>query len=640
MHDKNFTALFAVIMALLLVPFGPAYIEEHFNADQHDSLGIPAADAASSNEQTVSQIISQGYLGHYHLTAVSKSRILGVSTGRAPGGFASQETNRSHSVINLQSGQAATVWVDFLNVGTTTWTNDGDHFIAMNLAEPAGRDSMFEHDYWLAPYRPAKLLQNRVEPGQTGRFRFALQAPDEPGVYKEKFNLVAEDLLWLEGGYFELIIGVGEKIAPPPDYQATETGRSHGGLLEIDPGQAFTFWIDFENTGLKNWYRDTGNFLAVNVTHPSGRHSVFQHEFWHEHYYRPGRLTQARIYPGETGRFRFALQAPDEPGYYTEHFALVAENHSWLPGGEFTLRFKVGDPEPEQVITTSIGINGPDIRIGLYDTVQPVIITSAADYTVTDLNTNTAVRKKAGTDTTLTFSATNHWQVTPSSENVLQITSYDNRPAWNTDLNDNTFRGTIELHYADMTNSMWVINKLPLESYLAGLAEVSNGQPTEYLKALITAARSYALWHIAHGGKHPDEGFDINATTDQIYRGYGFEQRSQDPLAAVRATAGTVITHAQAVTADNPHGIALAPYSSGTDGRTRGWTEVWSGNGFPWLLSVDDPHGAINNYHTLIGNHMVGMSANGARGYATEENKTYDWILQHYYTGVAVGKIY
>ena len=34
------------------------------------------------------------------------------------------------------------------------------------------------------------------------------------------------------------------------------------------------------------------------------------------------------------------------------------------------------------------------------------------------------------------------------------------------------------------------------------------------------------------------------------------------------------------------------------------------------------------------------MSAMGARGYATEEDKTYGWILQHYYTGVSVEKLY
>jgi len=55
---------------------------------------------------------------------------------------------------------------------------------------------------------------------------------------------------------------------------------------------------------------------------------------------------------------------------------------------------------------------------------------------------------------------------------------------------------------------------------------------------------------------------------------------------------------------------------------------------------VDDPLGKISNWDTLKANHMVGISAAGARAYAKNQDKTYDWILEHYYTGVAIEKIY
>ncbi len=101
-----------------------------------------------------------------------------------------------------------------------------------------------------------------------------------------------------------------------------------------------------------------------------------------------------------------------------------------------------------------------------------------------------------------------------------------------------------------------------------------------------------------------------------------------------------MIIHPEALTNLNPDRIALATYSSGTDGRTRDWTEVWGGDGFPWLISVNDPIGIISNWNTLTANHMVGMSANGARAYAIDEGKSYDWILKHYYTGISIAKIY
>ncbi|MFA6099192.1 MAG: SpoIID/LytB domain-containing protein [Patescibacteria group bacterium] len=648
MQKKSYTALFAVVMMLMLIPFVPAYIEQNFNAETKatDFIGIPTSYASSGKTQ-ISDYLTAGYIGSYGPMPVPAQenfnpKVLGIFTQAANSGpnYQAQEIDRSNSTINLNPGQAVTFWIDFLNTGASTWHNSGNNFVAVNLTGPAGRHSPFQHPFWSQYYyRPGRLLQSEVKPGQTGRFRFALQAPQETGLYLEKFNLVSENLTWIEGGYFEINIGVGEKVNKIPDYQAQEIERSNGGVISVKPGQAFTFWVDFKNTGLKNWYNNNGHFVALNVTDPIGRVSDFKHDFWSEYYYRPTRLLQTRIYPGEGGRFRFALQAPNVEGYYTEKFALVAENLMWIPGGEFTMQFKVGNP-PEQTADNLI-TDEPNVRIGLYETADPVTITADGKYKVIEMTTGDESLKSASQTTTINYSDDTYVRLVPQSVNtIMEITSFDNAPVWNKSLNDNKFRGTIEIRYSAETKEMWVINELPIESYLKGLAEVSNEQPEEYLKALITAARSYALWHEIRGGKHPDNFYDINATTDQVYRGYGFESRSIDPIQAVVATQGIVITHPDAISQVNPLGIAVAAYSSGTDGRTRSWTEVWKGSGFPWLVSVVDPYGKISNWNTLSGNHMVGLSAQGARGYATEEEKTYDWILKHYYTGTKVEKIY
>ncbi len=437
-----------------------------------------------------------------------------------------------------------------------------------------------------------------------------------------------------------LVFGVSvEKSAEsPPAYQAQLVEKSHG-YIELNPGEALTVWVDFLNTGTTTWNNTGGSFIALNVAGPAGRDSLFRHKYWNEFYYRPTRLLQNDVKPGETGRFRFAVKAPNVEDYYIEKFNLVAEDLLWIGGGALTIKFKVGDP-PEQIPVYTIE-NEPTVRIGLFQTTETVVITADGSYTIT--NEQTDSRSKKATDavtsvqpdenTYLRFSA-------DDNDTILQITSFVNTPVWNSELNDNKFRGTIEIRTSEKTGETWIINELPIDSYLRGLAEVANEQPEEYLKALITAARSYVLWHKIHGGKHADNYYDINATTDQVYRGYGFEERSIDPLQTVIDTAGTVITHPDAVSSINPQGIAIAAYSSGTDGRTRNWSEVWAGSGFPWLVSVDDPYGAISNWSTLEGNHMVGMSAQGARGYAIEEDKTYDWILKHYYTGVSVEAIY
>ncbi len=641
MQKNNYSALFAVVMILLIVPFIPAMVEKQFDKDS-SLTSIPTIHAATQSMQ-ITDYTSQGYVGTYGLavaTTETSPKVLGVSTANnsySPP-YQAQEVDRSNSVLNLNPGTAITVWVDFLNTGQATWYNTGDHFLALNVANPAGRHSAFQHAFWNEEYyRVARMLQSEVKPGQVGRFVFALQAPVTTGIYNEEFNLVAENLTFVDGGYTSFHIGVGEQVARPADYQTEEISRTKGGNINTEPGTAFTFEIKFKNTGLRTWYNTGDHFLAMNVLDPIGRHSSFQHAFWNEYYYRPTRLLEPRIYPGETGTFRFAIQAPNVEGYYTEKFALVAENLTWVKNSEVTLPITVGSPATATAsITTS-----PNIRVGLYEADGPITIKANGQYQVVDMNTNLPSTKNAGQITTITPGVDSYWRIGGHDINtIMEITNYENRPLWNKKLNDNEFRGTIEIRYCAETGKIWVINELPIEYYLRGLAEVSNEQPAEYLKALIISARSYALWHEARGGKHPNEFYDINATTDQVYRGYGFEKRSIDPLIAIQLTAGQVLTHPEAQNNLNPNSIALATYSSGTDGRTRDWTEVWNGDGFPWLISVDDPWGKISNWNTLEANHMVGLSATGARAYASQHGKTYDWILKHYYNGVTIEKIY
>ncbi|MDD5040191.1 MAG: SpoIID/LytB domain-containing protein [Patescibacteria group bacterium] len=649
MQKNGYTVLFTVVMVLLLLPFIPEFIGgQQAKADTIDDYSpfTEAFDPASA--ASASDAFSEGCVGTYgprSVPAVAEApRVLGATVVKAaaeePPAYQAQLTGKSNGLITLNPGQALTVWVDFLNTGTATWYRNGDHFIALNVAGPAGRESPFQHKFWNEYYyRPTRLLQDEVKPGEIGRFRFALQAPEQVATYFEEFSLVAENLLWIPGGSVHFTIGVGQSAKGVPYYRAAVAGKSKGGTITADPGVSFTFWVDFKNTGSKTWYNAGDHFIALNVADPIGRVSEFKHDYWNEYYYRPARLMQQRVLPGETGRFQFALKAPTVEAYYTEKFALVAENLLWIPGGNVTLKFKIGDPPQQTPVEPITG--EPTVRIGLYTTTETVTVTANGAYSVVTPADGKQTAKKADVITNIAVNESTYTRIVPDDPNtIVEITSYQHSPGWNSTLNDNTFRGNVEVRHSANTGETWVINELPVESYLRGLAEVVNEQPPEYLKSLIVAARSYVLWHTVRGGKHADNYYDINANTDQVYRGYGFEQRSIDPLAAVIATSGVVITHPDAVTTINPQGIAIAAYSSGTDGRTRSWNEVWAGSGYPWLVSVDDPYGKISNWNTLEGNHMVGLSAQGARGYATEEGKSFDWILQHYYSGTSVEKIY
>ncbi len=280
----------------------------------------------------------------------------------------------------------------------------------------------------------------------------------------------------------------------------------------------------------------------------------------------------------------------------------------------------------------------PKIRVGLYETTEPITVTVAGNSVVRTASGSKLFSLPSGTTASLSFDAqTGSYTVTvgdqttttpeavrvqPKKNNKIStITSYSNVPAWNTELNDNTFYGTIEL------NDGWVVNELGIENYVKGIAEASNDNPQAYLKALYTAARTYAYFQYLYPTKHAGEPYLLDATAnDQVYRGYGLTQRSPNIVTAVEETAGQIVTYEAEV--------VVTPYFSRSDGRTRAWSEVWSGD-YAYLQSVDDPG---CNGDTLLG-HGVGMSAKGARYMA---NNYYHWqeILGYYYQGIELEQLW
>ena len=62
-----------------------------------------------------------------------------------------------------------------------------------------------------------------------------------------------------------------------------------------------------------------------------------------------------------------------------------------------------------------------------------------------------------------------------------------------------------------------------IENYVKGVSEAGNENDTDYLKALYTAARTYAYWHYTYPTKHDEENYTLGVTAnDQVYKGYNF----------------------------------------------------------------------------------------------------------------------
>jgi stage II sporulation protein D len=209
----------------------------------------------------------------------------------------------------------------------------------------------------------------------------------------------------------------------------------------------------------------------------------------------------------------------------------------------------------------------------------------------------------------------------PDTKNaVMTVTNFDRRETRNAANADNTFRNILEVRHNDYKDRAWLINELPMEYYLKGLAETSNSSPLEFQKTLLTAARTYGFYHWTRATKHAKEYYHVDAYADQVYNGYGQEARTPNLSKGVDETRGTIVTYEGE--------IAITPYFSRSDGRTRSWSEVWYGD-MPWNVSVPVP---CEVGKTLWG-HGVGMSAQGALCMANEGT---DWqtILKHFYTGV------
>ncbi len=291
----------------------------------------------------------------------------------------------------------------------------------------------------------------------------------------------------------------------------------------------------------------------------------------------------------------------------------------------------------------------PLIRVGLFSTLafqrlsadrifdvyagNDILVSGLPAHATVTFSYDEASRQYGVSATGITRQSRSHLRLVPRSSDAV-VTLLDYRVGQKPQ--DNRFRNVIEFRYTTPAKKIQIINELPLESYIRGLGETTNASPVEFQKVMATAARTYAVYHYLRGvqnnlagasTKHAADQYHVDATYDQVYRGYNSELRLTGLVRAVEATRGVVVTYA-----NKP---VVTPYFSNSDGRTRDWTEVWGGDPVPWLKSVPVPQ---DKGKTLYG-HGVGMSARGAL-LMTNEGKSWQEVLTYFYTGIVLAKAY
>lgn len=233
----------------------------------------------------------------------------------------------SNSGFDLIPGSTAQFTLVAKNTGSTTWTNTGNP-VRLATFIPTNRNSAFYHSSWVSSNRPAVLQESSVAPGQNGTFIFTVRAPNTPGMYIERFNLVMEGLTWFEDPWMEFDVNVGTFNRWRMASQSSSTGS-----FTLPKNGTATITLNALNTGNTTW-TNTGNMVRLATWAPSYRTSKFNPNdgSWPS-IYRAATLDASTpsVAPGATGKFVFNVKAPNQSGFYVERFNLVMEGVSWFP---------------------------------------------------------------------------------------------------------------------------------------------------------------------------------------------------------------------------------------------------------------------------------------------------------------------
>lgn len=580
--------------------------------------------------------------------------------------------------ISFTVGETKTIILTYTNTGDKTWTR-GTANGNVALFVTSGQKSPLQHSSWADWETPGLIKDVSVKKGAKTTVTFRITA-SKAGTYTEIFRLAANNVAWMRDAETKVIATVAEKkgSTTPPPAPSNDTTQSSSGesayaavlllktprQLSIPGSTTANVTYGFKNTGTMTWKSRSLQLASVHsATASDPQPTVIKHSSWVS-------ATQPVVAddetkPGEIGFLSFVLNAPPKSGDYTVRFALFADGKqvdnafvdipvTVTSDGAYDVSTPITPSNSSSGIQTSPDAVGeePIIRVGIFATtddqmqirgvtggyrVYPkndpdkTICTLSKDQVLTvKFDRTNLVYKLSGPD--CVGQSTTPYQVRSIVNDWDPLEMYDfSRPvSWLPGANDNTFRGILELRYAadDPDHEVWIINELPIEMYLRGLAETSDVSPLEFQKALLTAARTYAFYHWKRATKHESLGFHVDSKYDQVYRGYGAEARSPNIVNGVTATRGQIVTYNGS--------LAITPYFSRSDGRTRSWGEVWyGGSNYPWLVSVSVPQ---DNGRTLWG-HGVGLSASGALGMANE-GSLYDQILKHFYTGIELLKYY
>jgi len=591
----------------------------------------------------------------------------GVEVEVRDDGYSARYTGQSiPDPVVFKQGETKTINFTFKNTGTHTWNAGSSRYISGYTMAPRYHDSAFQGANWLDTRQTAKIA-GVVVPGQTGALPLQITVQDDhpPGEYTEHFYLAADGHSWVDGGLFYIKIrvvaadsSVGVPSVEPPPVVTPETGvlgeqlGQNRRAASVRGGEVINIIALYENTGTESW-----NGYQFDT---EGVSRSFVEDSWDS----SSRILQSSrvVAPGETIRENFLIRAPAKKGTYTFRGVLNTGNATIseavtvtvvvtedAPGSQ-TPAPVIDNPDPtkpQPIVPSVPQLDAePTIRVGILPTNgKPLeslyFVSHDDDYRVFKGAAEVGILKKdavaemtyaGGTYSfiggSVAFRSPERIRLEPVSDEsaVFELPGFVREVPWVGASTYNKYPGAFELQVGKNDGKLYVINETSIEHYVRGITETGDLAPEEFMKANLVAARTYAYINL---GKYPY--FDVmGSTQDQLYLGYSASEIRPHTVEATEETRGMMVVY--------DGSPVFTPYFGHSDGMTKKVGDVWGGSDRPWLQPVRAEYDD-RDYDNMFG-HGVGMSQHDASERAKAEGLNYVEILQYYYTGIEVERMY
>jgi peptidoglycan hydrolase-like amidase len=568
--------------------------------------------------------------------------------------FAFEDLNPLREDTELNAGETKKIQIKLKNIGKKTWDKNTTYLAFYDSSEyqNALKFKTSATNSALVGF----LKETTVNPGKTGTFELEITGGLQAGMQNLYLRAVLNSVVKSNSPIsVPIYINEGE-------FRFSVSGKKSVSL-ELKPNETKNVEFTIKNTSNFTWNKT--NTTLLGIINPQDSISQILEGNPNA---RISTIGNTELKKGASQKITLKVKAPATPGFYVESYAPVIDAVSWFEKDTpFTINLRVkGDIKASgtstkkttaktstttvrsESKTTKIAATdselGPEIRIHISNFNQDkaeVTTTEESNIILDGVNIGTLgkskkiiIEKSTNGNLSVAFASTSKvgkiLEIQTSAENINTISNFENRPSWNKNLNDNQFRGKLE--FQNIGSKLYAINVLPLEYYIRGLAEISNGDNTEKIKTIIVAGRSYAYFYLTEGKGKKFKGmpFDLDDSPDrtQKYLGYGYELRSPNVTKAIKETAGEVLLY-------NKKSVVI-PYFNQSDGKTRSAKEVWGWSDAPYLVSVTDKY--CKTATKLLG-HGVGISGCGATGMA-EAGFTHKEILEYYLKGIELKKVY